>query len=128
MKKIIGAAFVAVLLLSGCTAVAKPVASESTVADVTNDFSSNVGSSDEELFLQVIQDSAPALFDATTNEKLLGIGNAICDSLDAGATFDEILNVAFEAGLTGKNAGALVAASVIGLCPEYTDEMRDFVG
>lgn len=61
---------------------------------------------------------------AVTDEadsKLIEIGHALCESLDAGGSWVGAVKTIVDGGFTGRQAGALIASAVTTYCPKHED-------
>lgn len=73
--------------------------------------------SDDEEFLMLLY-SEPGFF-GQSESLLTELGHSICEALDRGYTIEEIGEVALSSGLDSDEAAAIVAASVVAICPQH---------
>jgi hypothetical protein len=100
------AAAAAVAVLVGCSggpdpsAAAAPSGSDTAIAAVRAEYPS---------------------YEAAPDEQLRALLQSICEIFDAGGRWLDALKPLTEAGKAGREAGFLVATSVVAMCPEYRD-------
>lgn len=73
-------------------------------------------------FVDVVRDDAP-YFRESASDDIVGLGNAVCESFDAGITFEQVSVTLIESGASGHDAGVFTAMAVAYLCPDHMDDL-----
>lgn len=115
-----------IVVLTGCTVQAPPVqtttATKQAVTTIVPPITTETGpaySTSEDAFLKALEIQGITYSDA---QGVIDAGNAACDAMNAGATFEELANVAMTDGdMDAYDAGFFVGAAVSAFCPEYAD-------
>lgn len=93
--------------------VSSPIITESPdkVPSVTveDEFLYAIAISDEDFYLQY------------ADSDLIDLGWVICESLDAGISFDEIILTAVDSGIDSYGIGTVIGAAVSNLCTQHYD-------
>lgn len=122
----------AVLALTGCSSSSETPTSTETVTveaapeSVYPEPSAPDSETVEEIFLAVLADQA--YFSSIPEADLLELGHSICEALNTGSSFDQVLGAALESGVPPFEAGYMVGAAVGSFCPAYEDDMDDYLG
>lgn len=75
----------------------------------------------EDEFLYAIAMSDEEFYMTYTDADLIELGWVICESLDAGITFDEIVLAGVDNGVDAYGIGTVIGASVSNLCTRHYD-------
>lgn len=73
----------------------------------------------EEEFLYAIAMSDEEFYMMYDDADLIDLGWAICESLDAGVSYDDIILMAVDNGLDAYGVGTVIGASVSNLCTQH---------
>ena len=63
-----------------------------------------------------------------SDRTLLEGGRAVCQALDGGGNFTDIITLLTVAGISAQDTAALIIAAVHNLCPGHTQFLTNFVG
>jgi hypothetical protein len=117
---IASAAALTVLGLSGCGDVA-PASAPQATATVTEQAPAPVESSEDLFWAAVSGESSFAL--AAGRQSTVKLGTGICVALDGGAGAKEIVTAGLQSGVPPEAIAAVLAGSVVFLCPEHQDRV-----
>lgn len=134
-KKIMLLGLVALLItglvvLSGCSASTSEPKETVTVTEQPDDTWNDYTGGDEDAFLDAVNTNGNWVIATTSDSDLLDLGWTICDSLDTGASPDEIIEVLIDTAETTDDAEAfatVMAGAVVHLCPEYYDIVAEAI-
>lgn len=124
MKRVIGMIAVAVTM-AGCV----PQTNEDTWAATTetteaaNSNPSSPWSDDESLFLTLMATEYPEVIGRFGNEFLLDYAYTLCDAVDQGTTWSDILGWSAQYGVDVEMISYMSAASVTIFCPENEEKI-----
>jgi hypothetical protein len=79
----------------------------------------------EQVYLLTLREQNPELT-AVSDDMIVRLGHQVCETLDAGASFDQMAAALLGQG-NDELAGAVVGAAVSAFCPEYTADMNAFI-
>ena len=90
-----------------------------TIAGTGAAFAAPSQSADDETYLSALESENISF---PTDAKAINLAHHICDSLDSGVTFDEIVDEGREQSELGDyEIGFVIGASVLVYCPEFED-------
>lgn len=119
------------LTLTGCT-VNYTAAPPSEPAQVTAPSTAPAETTDsadpEQEFLAVVKVEAPVLYGGSTDRETIAAGYAACDVLGNGVPVAQVLQNGVNGGSSMNDVAVVVWSAVAHLCPEFTQELADFVG
>ena len=90
------------------------------------DTSGSSGQYDEDAFFYAVETTAPTVYALLPNSDILNMGLVVCETLDGGATIEEVsmmlvtaMNNTGTMGFAEEIAG-VTAAALLNLCPEHS--------
>lgn len=102
------------------TVTAQPAPSQAAPAPTQGTLESS-----EEEFIAAVYDEP--YFREVPVAALLEAGHTICSAFDRGMGVGQVLDAAVQSGIREYEAGYLVAASVVKLCPDYIPLVQEFI-
>jgi hypothetical protein len=112
------ASAVGILILAGCgtkTIVVERPAETTEAPEITSAPSSSIG---EQAYINTISDEYPGIMKSMGKKWVLDFGYLVCEQIDNGMTFNELLQMTIETGTDATQIGFLTGAAIVTLCPE----------
>jgi Protein of unknown function (DUF732) len=104
------------LVSSGC--VKDHYASDTPSSPARAEGAAERPQSDEQSFLDLARQQEPSLEDVADGA-LIDAGWAVCDALDSGIGFNEIVATSTNAGASAAQAGTIMGSAVYNFCPAH---------
>ena len=112
-------AFVAgTVILAGCgtkTIVVERSAETTEAPVVTQAPAEELG---EQAYINTVSDEYPGLMQAMGKKWVIDFGYLVCEEIDNGLTFNELLQMTVKTGADATQIGFLTGAAIVTLCPE----------
>lgn len=119
-SKALLASAVGILILAGCgtktIVVERPA--DTTDAPAVEEDTTLSRDDVEEVYLDTVADEYPGVVKAMGKKWIIDFGYLVCDEIDNGLTFNDLLRATVKSGADATQIGFLTGAAITTLCPE----------